>query len=240
MSPRRTAGDAARGNGASWACPGCVRSSLAEPIQVRSWPPWYGGRVINRVHRIQLTLDTNPHPNLDPWAWGRSNVYPYDEQLVLLRGRGGYINASHVTVAAAGGGTGSYVVAQAPMHPDSHGPDTTAAFWRLVWEQNVHTIVALALVEVLLGTRSLASWASSLAVRNVYLSCWEAFCGAWAGLAWAPAARAGFRWAILGLYWAKSPNFLSSAKCRPKLRQYRSKPAAPLLPISSAEHPRRE
>ena len=81
-----------------------------------------------------------------------SNVYPYDEHLVRLRD-GGYINASRVQVAGGGGGQGTYVVASAPMHPDMHGPDTTAAFWRLIWEQNVQIVVMLALV--LVGRRSL-------------------------------------------------------------------------------------
>jgi protein tyrosine phosphatase len=77
-------------------------------------------------------------------------VYPYDEHLVRLR-HGGYINASRVQVA--GGGQATYVVASAPMHPDMHGPDTRAAFWRLIWEQNVQIVVMLAVVQV--GRRSL-------------------------------------------------------------------------------------
>jgi protein tyrosine phosphatase len=70
-----------------------------------------------------------------------NNICPFDRTRVVLAGSDDYINASHITL---GGDT--YIAAQAPMHSQWHGPDTRAAFWRCVWENDIHTIAMLAKV----------------------------------------------------------------------------------------------
>lgn len=71
-----------------------------------------------------------------------SNIVPYDRNLVQLSTHH-YINASHINLK----NLKPFIVAQCPTHPDFHGPDTTDAFWQLIHEQAVSTIVNLAKVE---------------------------------------------------------------------------------------------
>jgi len=58
------------------------------------------------------------------------NLFPLDEHRVKLsvgkRERGDYINASWVDVKCL---NDKFIIAQGPMHPDWHGPDTTGDFW---------------------------------------------------------------------------------------------------------------
>lgn len=50
----------------------------------------------------------------------------------------------------------SIIIAQGPMHPDYHGPDTTCAFWQMVHEQRPKAIACLA--EVAPGYGGLACY----------------------------------------------------------------------------------
>jgi len=79
-----------------------------------------------------------------------SNIIPYDHSLVKLSTHH-YINASHINIKHLK----PFIVAQSPTHPDFHGPDTTDAFWQLVHEQSIATIVNLAKVEPGFGGASL-------------------------------------------------------------------------------------
>jgi len=80
------------------------------------------------------------------------NLFPLDAHRVVLQGKpqGGassdFVNASHVVLPSLPpdeAARGPFIVAQGPMHPDWHGPDTLPAFWRMVSEQDVGTVVSM-------------------------------------------------------------------------------------------------
>ena len=79
-----------------------------------------------------------------------SNILPFDHHRVALRsiprGRTDYVNATRVTLPGLAPSR-VIIAAQAPLHPDFHGPDTCGDFWRAVTENGVGTIVALARVQ---------------------------------------------------------------------------------------------
>ncbi len=78
-----------------------------------------------------------------------SNIMPFDRHRVVLAGGVApdtdFINASWISFSALP--REHIIAAQAPLHPDWHGPDTCGDFWRMVWQHDVTTIVALARVQ---------------------------------------------------------------------------------------------
>jgi len=79
-----------------------------------------------------------------------TNIIPYDQTLVSLSNEK-FINANHINL----GTTNPTIIAQCPMHPEYHGPNTTSEFWRMIYEQRVSTIVNLARVETGFGGASM-------------------------------------------------------------------------------------
>jgi len=71
-----------------------------------------------------------------------SNICPIDQYRVGLGAQNGYLNASFATLNDQ-----TFIISQAPLHPDYHGPDTCGDFWQAVWERDVRTIVCLATVQ---------------------------------------------------------------------------------------------
>lgn len=71
-----------------------------------------------------------------------SNICPFDQFRVGLGDGQDYLNASFATVNEE-----TFIISQAPLHPDYHGPDTCGDFWQAVWERDVSTIVCLAKVQ---------------------------------------------------------------------------------------------
>ena len=118
-----------------------------------------------RLQREQDTLDTEYVSHEELLASGQCsagaaneplnrycNLFPLDAHRVVLQGKpqGGassdFVNASHVVLPSLPpdeAARGPFIVAQGPMHPDWHGPDTLPAFWRMVSEQDVGTVVSM-------------------------------------------------------------------------------------------------
>jgi protein tyrosine phosphatase len=89
-------------------------------------------------HRIRIgTL----LPNLSLNRY--NNIIPFDHTLCHIKSRT-YVNANHIQLPRV---QGPLIIAQCPMHPSYYGPDTTSAFWQLVQEHHVSTIVNLAQIE---------------------------------------------------------------------------------------------
>lgn len=103
--------------------------------------------------RMQDALDYNTSPGLlNPKDFNKvqiagiergaqnryNNIFPYDHSRVHLKdvsaGGNDYINANHIKATYS---HKCYIATQAPI------PTTFADFWRLIWEQNVRTIVML-------------------------------------------------------------------------------------------------
>ena len=77
-----------------------------------------------------------------------SNLFPYDSSRVTVQGSDSdYVNASWLSVAGVGH---RMILAMGPLHPDYHGQDTVASFWRMVQQQGVRQVVMLCQVEILL------------------------------------------------------------------------------------------
>jgi protein tyrosine phosphatase len=88
------------------------------------------------------------------------NIVPFDDWLVECSG--GYVNASKVSPLGQ-----KFIVSQAPLGPATQAhEDTRAQFWRLVYENQIHTIVSL----TPLGGRECADYVSDQHIPGVSLT----------------------------------------------------------------------
>ena len=101
------------------------------------------------VRILTPILDDQKHQLCPQSVFSRySNLFPYDSSRVVVQGSDSdYLNASWLSVAGVGH---RMILVMGPLHPDYHGQDTVAAFWRMVQQQEVRQVVMLCQVEILL------------------------------------------------------------------------------------------